>query len=370
MTEPFAAKESFELLSRILFLCSDGRHGTNGEPEGAIESVRTFLALPREARGEVLSLASTHHVLVRTLLAARSTAEACGLDWPAWAERALEDERGRIANALEFLYSVCARLEAEVSPVIVIKSLEHWPDIGSDLDLFTSGRAHDVASACEHHFQAQILPRSWGDRLARKWNFALPGLPELVEIHVGRLGQTGEQVELAGSMLARARIQCAGVHEFRVPGPEDRILVSTLQRMYRHFYLRLCDLVDMARIVESESVGYTRLRSLAESAGLWQGVATYLVIVSDYIKRYRKRVLCLPESVVTAAYFGGDQLAFRRGFLRIPLLPHSVRFYAAELQHMLMARKLRSTLRLTLLPGLAAAAALEQRITGSAKLVW
>ena len=45
-------------------------------------------------------------------------------------------------------------------------------------------------------FGAQIAERSWGDRLACKWNFIIPGLPEAVEIHMGRLGQTGEQVAL------------------------------------------------------------------------------------------------------------------------------------------------------------------------------
>ena len=41
--------------------------------------------------------------------------------------------------------------------------------------------------------QAEVQPQSWGDRLAHKWNFRIPGLPQLVEIHIGCLGQTGEQ---------------------------------------------------------------------------------------------------------------------------------------------------------------------------------
>ena len=44
---------------------------------------------------------------------------------------------------------------------------------------------------------AHIEPRSWGDRLANKWNFAIPGLPESVEVHAQRLGQTGEHTAMA-----------------------------------------------------------------------------------------------------------------------------------------------------------------------------
>ena len=38
-------------------------------------------------------------------------------------------------------------------------------------------------------------------------------------------------------------------YEFRVASASDRIMISTLQRMYRHFYFRLCDIVDSASLV-------------------------------------------------------------------------------------------------------------------------
>lgn len=79
-------------------------------------------------------------------------------------------------------------------------------------------------------FQAKPADRSWGDRLANKWNFVMPGLPELVEVHVGRLGQTGEQIALTRSLSTRARKAQVGGHIFRVAAPEDRIIISTLQR--------------------------------------------------------------------------------------------------------------------------------------------
>src|ERR1700687_2688750 len=98
------------------------------------------------------------------------------------------------------------------------------------------------------HFNAKLEERSWGDRLANKWNFVVPGLPELVEVHVKRLGQTGERVATANSLVARAGAVELGGHTFPVPAPEERLIISTLQRMYRHFYLRLCDIVDTAAL--------------------------------------------------------------------------------------------------------------------------
>src|SRR5262249_40434139 len=155
---------------------------------------------------------------------------------------------------------------------------------------------------------AQVAPRSWGDRLANKWNFIIGGLPELVEVHIGRLGQTGEQVSVARHLVDRSGTLEIGDCTFRVPAPEDRIIISTLQRMYRHFYLRLCDVVDMASLLESGRVSFGELQSAAERAGLWEGVAAYLVVVSDYVEQFRGSGIELPESVFEIARIGGDEV--------------------------------------------------------------
>ncbi len=79
----------------------------------------------------------------------------------------------------------------------------------------------------------------------------MPGLPELVEIHIRRLGQTGEQTAVTQTLAGRARILNISSYSYRVLSPEHRIIVSTLQRCYRHFYIRLCDVVDNAHLVDT-----------------------------------------------------------------------------------------------------------------------
>ncbi len=208
-------------------------------------------------------------------------------------------------------------------------------------------------------FKARAAERSWGDRLANKWNFVVPALPELVEVHVARLGQTGEQIAITQSLISRSGLEAFGLQAFRVPAPEDRMIISNLQRMYRHFYIRVCDIVDNARLVDSGTVDYSYLKSLAEPAGLWDGVATYLVIVSEYVKLYRGEGLSLPEIVTKAVRFGNELVRFERNFLRIPIFPQAISLYASEWKRLLLNGEFQNTLRLSLLPGLATAAALE-----------
>ena len=297
----------------------------------------------------------------------RGTGDECHAEW---ASTALAAERARIENAMSFLQAICTKFQEEGYDVTVIKSLDHWPDLGSDLDLYTNAGSDDVLELMTRNFEAQLAPRSWGDRLACKWNFVIPGLPEAVEIHMGRLGQTGEQVGIATSLARRSRLTCVGDHMFRVPAAEDRLMISTLQRMYRHFYFRLCDIVDTATLSETGAIDYESLRFSAKAAGIWKGVASYLAIVSDYLKHYRGKGLDLPPFVRVSARFSGDDIHFGRGFLRIPIMPQSAKLYGSQLTTLLLNRELKNSVRLSLLPCLATAAAVGQKITGSDKGIW
>src|ERR1700691_2508370 len=321
---PVSSSKSLIILSRLLLPPGEGARlmSTTAELDLGISEIG------REEFEDVLTLANSHHVVIRGLNVFLQIMRHAGDDVRAeWAVTALSAERARIEKAISFLQPICATFQAEGYDVTVIKSLDHWPDLGSDLDLYTNASSADVLQLMARSFEAQIAPRSWGDRLARKWNFVIPGLPEAVEIHMGRLGQTGEQVAIAASLARRSRLALVGNHMFRVPAAEDRLMISTLQRMYRHFYFRLCDIIDNATLTETGIIDYENLRFSAKSAGIGKGVASYLAIVSDYLKHYRGIGLDLPPFVRVAARFGGNDVFFSRGFLRIPIMPQSAKLY-------------------------------------------
>jgi len=363
-TAPRPSNQSITILSRLLLTSRDANTLISG-----LDSEIAHISLDQFE--DLITLADSNHVIVRGLdvflKLMRNAQDDIRVEWAA---NTLAAEHSRIENAISFLQAICAAFEEEGYDVTVIKSLDHWPDLGSDLDLYTNSNAEEISQLMSRRFQAQISPRSWGDRLARKWNFLLPGLPEAVEIHMGRLGQTGEQVEIASHLPGRARSVRIGGHTFRVPSASDRIMISTLQRMYRHFYFRLCDIVDSAALCEIGDIDFDDLRASANAAGIWEGVATYLMIVSDYVEQYRGYGLHLPEFVTTSARFGGDQIYFARDFLRVPIMPQSAGLYGTQLTGLLRKRELHNSARLGLLPWLATAAAVGQKITGSDKGIW
>jgi hypothetical protein len=365
---PTHSRQTMTLLSRLLLVPRADDNSSSSRMAGLKLDLRT---ISRKEFDDLLTLANANHVVVRGLEMFFNIMREAQDDTRAeWALSALAGEGARIKTAMTCLHQICTAFEDYRYDLTVIKSLDHWPDLGSDLDLYTNANPEEVSQLLKSRFHAQVAPQSWGDRLACKWNFVIPGLSEAVEIHMGRLGQTGEQVVIASHLAERSRQVLIGDHPFRVPSSSDRLMISTLQRMYRHFYFRLCDIVDTTALSETGGIDYMDLRSSASAAGIWEGVATYLVIVSDYVKQYRGTGLELPHDVKASARFGGGEIYFGRDFLRVPIMPQSARLYGRQLAGLLKKRELHNSVRLSLLPWLATAAAVGQRITGSDKGIW
>lgn len=367
---PPGGARNMELLSKLIF---QGYTADFVSPRSDLEHLQTefdqIFAMNAEELAAFLDLADKHHVTVRALRVVEQAAAQQGQKiLQEWCTETIEAETIRIANAVEWLHAIVHTLQDAGCSVTVIKSLDHWPDLGSDLDLYTNGAPDRVVQIMQQRLQAQLEPRSWGDKLANKWNFQVPGLRELIEIHVRYLGQTGEQKLMAERVIERSVWKEVNGRAFPVPAPEERVLISTLQRMYRHFYFRLCDMADFAALLARRAIDFTELRQGANAGGIWPGVASFLVIVSNYTKSFGASI-SLPLEVVESAYADDLNVQFRGNFLRVPMKP-AAGLYGSQLITAGRHGDLRAISRLPLLPPLAVSALVAFRLTGSDKGVW
>ncbi|MGH9529473.1 MAG: hypothetical protein ACRD2S_06080, partial [Terriglobales bacterium] len=365
-----SAQKHIDALSRLVFLCySKDFNVPNENLEPVFPDFEYAAGLDVAERAEFLRLADMHHVTVRGLEILEKSASTLGSEsLRVWCQNVLSRERSRIDFAIRSLFPICEALEAAGAKVAVIKSLDHWPDLGSDLDLYTSGNQSTVIRAMSEAFQANLEPRSWGDRLANKWNFRVPGLSELVEIHIGYLGQTGEHQAMARRVIERRVTKTVNGYTFQIPAPEERVVISTLQRMYRHFYFRLCDMVDFALLLQSGAIDFAELRNAALIGGIWPGVATFLLLVSEYAKAFGGSAP-IPGDVLKSAHSQDIRVYLGGNFLRVPKGPAAA-LYASQLMNAGRRVDFRAMSRLPLLPPLAISAFLAYKLTGSDKGVW
>lgn len=330
-----------------------------------------FSGLTPAQRSEFLAAADSHHVIIRALAVLHQDAALAGNQEVAeWCVQTITAERSRIDAALPVLDRVCRALSSNACPVTVIKTLDHWPDLGNDLDLFSTGNEREVVRIMKTAFHANVEARSWGDRLAKKWNFVIPGLRESIEIHCQRLGQTGEHLAMAKRFVTRRIFRTVSAFTFPMPAPEERVIVATLQRMYRHFYFRLSDILNTTALLDSHAIDFDQLRNSAELGEIWPGVATYLKLVADYARKYRGDAPPLPPEVEQAAAFDGDVLSVRNCFIRVPIMPYGARLYTRQVTETARKGNVPATFRLSLLPPLASMAAVAYKLTGSDKGIW
>lgn len=363
--------QHMETLSRLVIraCCDSHQPSAPSDLERLQCDLRYVAALNGAEQLDFFALADTHHVTVRALSALHDAALLKKEKVVAqWCADALGVEQSRIEQAVKALALICDVLESNECKVAVIKSFDHWPDLGSDLDLYTTGDPARVAQVMKKHFDAYPVERSVGDWLANKWNYHVPGLPELVEIHVQYLGQTGEHRQLGKRVIERRCVRILKNHAFYVAAPEERIIIATLQRMYRHFYFRLCDMVDVAALVQAGAVDFSELQTAAERAGIWPGVASFLCLVQSYLQSYGGAVT-LPEDVLLSAQSQHARVRFKSGFLRVPKAL-AASLYTSQVLQAGLRRDMRALLRLPLLPPLAVSALLVYGITGNDKGVW
>src|SRR5881394_1141561 len=161
------------ILSNLVIQAYSGDYAA---PRAELDHLRSELdavaSFTEEQFGELLELADTHHVTVRAFQVLEQMAQKRQQKrLEDWCGDAIEAERTRIGKAVEWLYAIVQALQAAGCQTSVIKSLDHWPDLGSDLDLYTSGAPDQVVRVMQEKLHAKLEPRSWGDRLANKWNF-------------------------------------------------------------------------------------------------------------------------------------------------------------------------------------------------------
>ncbi len=364
----------FQTLS-VLHLRSLAATRQRGETGAQIERELALQSLSKSKSGEEWSdfmrFAQLQRVKLRTLqLLQNWSSSNAGATSFNGLKDLVKNERRETGRALATLDKVVRALEFTGHSPIVIKTLDHWPDIGSDLDLFIAADEDDVVRVMRSELRAEPQPQSWGDRLAHKWNFRIPELPQLVEIHVGCLGQTGEQNALPAHLEATSLMRDIGSFRFRVPAPEEQVTLATLQRMYRHFYIRLTDLLNLTGLVRAGHLDFMRLRASSRRWSIWPGVAALLKIASDYNERAGVGPLHLPEFVLRSARFGAEVTYVGKQFLRVPMMPQGSQLFLHQLVATGAARDFRGAARLSLLPALAAAAFVNLRITGDDKGIW
>ena len=231
-------------------------------------------------------------------------------------DTALTKDRQRVQRGMELIAQVTEMFEGCDIPFMVIKTLDHYPDQGHDIDLFVDEDLTKIDRLMFENFAATAAGRSLCDNLAGKKNYRIRDLT--LEVHSGTLGQVGEHKRLASVIFELRKPACVGGVNTFVPAPEGRLILSILQRIYRHFNFRIGDLINIANLLEDPTIDWDKISEICRLGGIEFGAKQGVAMVSDLLGR-------LGDSVRSTAPTDWssvqpiDSLVYRRNYFRFAL---------------------------------------------------
>lgn len=305
-----------------------------------------LFGLPTQETVRILRL---NNIVIRGLSRLTEVAPPTVRPWLEQArEKALDDGRVR----LKVLAGLTAAFDTAGVRYVIQKTLDNWPDFGTDIDVLIAGPPDPGVwrRACESAFpEGRWLPfRKLCDVLARKWTYEIPALCN-PEIHFGCIGQVGEHRDYP-ALVGERRLDWdhEGVRAW-VPSIEDRLLLAVLQRVYRHFWVRVCDVVNWADWVTRPGLDWDYVWATAARMGIRPGVEYYVWClrgVAEGTEVGQRVSVALDPLRIPDRRHG--RLTLRRNLYRMPLFPDPARLYAAQVGHDLADGRLGRAARVSL----------------------
>ncbi len=273
---------------------------------------------------------------------------------PAELQSVLNEERLRVASGIHVARRLATALREKGLPCVFIKTLDNYPDMGHDIDVLVEGPQDVLHEVMTSVLGGKLKRRTLSEHLSNKWNYEFATYPT-VEIHQGRLGQVGEEARIVRPFLQWAQeVRVNGGESLPVPAPEHRLVLAMLQRVFRHFNVRVCDVVNAHRMLVREDFDWPMLGELTFECGLAKGMRHYLALIATILEDRGERAEFLGRA---ESVYGGVPRPIRvwveRGYFRFSLWRVGPSAYTSKFLSCTRQLDLGATARLLLIPMLA-----------------
>ena len=234
-------------------------------------------------------------------------------------DRILDKENARTSRMLQLIGKISQVFEEEGIDFLVIKTLDHYPDMGNDVDIFVLDGYKGVDAVIKNGFGASVLEASVGDKLAGKRNYKVNGYPFALEVHYNRLGQVGEH-KAYPKILMRNRQTAAidGIKTF-IPSPEDQLILRVIQRIYRHFNIRISDVFNTINALNHNDLNWNYLLDITKQIGIFEGLCLYMSYMNQIYRKFFEYDMLSPDLGRVLIKNGLEDLGFKNLHYRFPL---------------------------------------------------
>src|SRR3989441_3222650 len=135
---------------------------------------------------------------------------------------------------------------------VAIKSFDSLPDIGHDIDLLvpSATQLSQVEKLLLSEYKVSPQGLTHCDRLLGKFSCFLPGYKHDFELYptISQLGEV--HLDPAEVLRFRRKVMVEG-REVWMTSDSDRVLIRVIHAMFRHNFLKLSDILDFLKLIET-----------------------------------------------------------------------------------------------------------------------
>lgn len=284
---------------------------------------------------------------------------------------AVAQERERVRSAIELIGRIGNMCLQNGIPFVMIKAFQHYPDMGTDIDLFILDGSRSVDGLITESLSTTPISLDFATWVAGKTAYQIQGVSFPLEIHHGRMGHLGEHnVYPALMMRNRKQSDIDGINTF-VLSSEDQLIVHVIQRIYDHYSFRLSDVILSIRLLREKALNWNYILSTTKQIGIVDGLRCYISYINQiHVSLFQQHLLCpAMEGLSVNREWGGVE--FKNGLYRFGTVPVLTRVYAKKVLTELRAQNWESVARLCLLPAAAMVAGFRHavRVFSNAKKI-
>jgi putative nucleotidyltransferase-like protein len=298
--------------------------------------------------GDLLYIAAQNGVLIRVV----DQLETLGLEPRHFFSAAVKDMRTRNQRKLALIGRISARCSDSNVECIFPKSVQNYPDMPGDIDLYVLPHLLDIDRVILRGLQAFPIKRSLRNRIDGTANYRLRACDSLLEIHHGRLGMLGEHRLYISQIIDNGFWFRFEGDEILIPSPEDQLILQSLQRVVQRSYLRLSDVVVTINLLRRNVLNWNYIIKTVNDLNIFYGLRCYLSFIDQIHQTAFGANLPAPPFIVTFAR-RRSSIQFRNGFYRFRRIRVGGRGYVYKFCSALRHENWTVATRLSLLPVLA-----------------
>jgi hypothetical protein len=248
---------------------------------------------------------------------------------PDYVADAVAAERSRSRVALGLLKQIGRNCQRSGLAYVFPKGLQHHPDRAADLDLLVLVPSERVDRQILRGLPAVPKARTVKRRIARQSVYGFAGHDVELNIFHGRLGLLGEDRRFPKELLRNRRLQNVDGVSYRMPSPEDQLILRGIQRVWGRRSLRLTDVFYAMNLLRRSSLDWPSLVRRARTVHALHSLSCFLTYVSQIHEDVFGRYLLPPEARrrLKLGHRWG-RVEFRAGRFRFPVARVYRRTYA------------------------------------------